>query len=339
MKATDAAAVTHAPVRPNCRPSQSAGNTTSSPLPPSGVSRETPTIAMSSTGSSIVSRGSKRCHGTSRATRTTTTVAIAPATGPAWESAVEPNVHRSSRSRKKTPPNSSWKRPGSAIQANRRSSRGIRERPAVAPVSSGVGVDRLPEVPPVDVGPQHVGEDELGVRGLPEHEVREPLLPRRPPDEVGVGDLGDVEVPGERLLVDFLGVEPAGGDLAADGTGCVGELRAAAVVDAHRQRQDVVLAGEVLGDAKLLDHRLPQPWRPAGPTDPDAELVHLVTAATDHVAVEAHQELHLVGRPAPVLGREGVGGDRLHPDLDRALDDVEERVLPLLVALGAGQPA
>ena len=34
--------------------------------------------------------------------------------------------------------------------------------------------------------------------------------------------------------------------------------------------------------------------------------VHLVAAAADHVAVEAHQEAHLVRRALPVLGREGV---------------------------------
>ena len=67
--------------------------------------------------------------------------------------------------------------------------------------------------------------------------------------------------------------------------------------------------------------------------------MHLVAAAADHVAVEAHQELHLVGGARPVLGREGVRRDRLHADLDRALDHVEERVLALLVAGGAGEPA
>ena len=44
------------------------------------------------------------------------------------------------------------------------------------------------------------------------------------------------------------------------------------------------------------------------------------------------------GERRPVLGGEGVRGDRLHPDLDRALDDVEQGGLALLVALGARQP-
>src|SRR4029079_16375704 len=56
------------------------------------------------------------------------------------------------------------------------------------------------------------------------------------------------------------------------------------------------------------------------------------------VAVEPHQEAHLVGRAGPVLGRERVGRDRLHPDLDAALDHVEQRRLPCLVSLVRGSP-
>ena len=230
------------------------------------------------------------------------------------------------------------RRRGLRPRGHRRLSRsGVRLGAAVPAVALGVDLDRPPQREPVDVGPQDVGEHHLGVRRLPEHEVREPLLARRAPDQVGVRELGDVEVLGEGLLVDLVGVQPAGRDLPGDRPGRVGQLGAAAVVDAHRQRQHVVVPGQLLGDLELLDHRAPQPGRPAGPADPDAELVHLVAPAADHVAVEAHQEPHLVGRAGPVLGGEGVGRDRLHADLDGALDHVEQRGLALLVAGRAGQ--
>ena len=45
------------------------------------------------------------------------------------------------------------------------------------------------------------------------------------------------------------------------------------------------------------------------------------------------------GTALPVLGREGVGRQVGHADLDRAGHDVEQRGLPRLVALGARQPA
>ena len=60
---------------------------------------------------------------------------------------------------------------------------------AVAPVAAGVAVDRVPQVPAVDVGPEHVGEDEFSVR-RPGSMKFESRCSRRPPHQVGVGDLG-----------------------------------------------------------------------------------------------------------------------------------------------------
>ena len=100
----------------------------------------------------------------------------------------------------------------------------------------------------------------------------------------------------------------------------------------------MLCAGQLLGDLELLDDRAPQARAAADPAHPHAPVVHLVAAAADDVAVEAHQEADLVGA-APVLGREGVGRQVGHPDLDRAGDDVEQGRLPRLVALGAGQAA
>ena len=78
----------------------------------------------------------------------------------------------------------------------------VRPRAAVPPVARGIDLDRLPQRQPVDVGPQHVGEHELAVRRLPQHEVREPLLPRRAPHQVGVrrarGRRGAARTPSRR---------------------------------------------------------------------------------------------------------------------------------------------
>lgn len=58
---------------------------------------------------------------------------------------------------------------------------------------------------------------------------------------------------------------------------------------------------------QLGDHAFPQPARTPRPDHADAEVDQLFATAEDDVAVEAHQESHLVRRSAPVLGREGVG--------------------------------
>ena len=60
-----------------------------------------------------------------------------------------------------------------------------------------------------EVGPERLREDELGVRRLPQQEVREPLLARRPDEEVDLGQLRRREARGERLVVDVAGTRPS----------------------------------------------------------------------------------------------------------------------------------
>ena len=75
---------------------------------------------------------------------------------------------------------------------------------AVTAVPAGVDLARVPQMPAVEVGEQGVQEHHLGVRRLPEQEVRGPLLPRRPDEQVHVRDLRLVQVAADDLLVDLL---------------------------------------------------------------------------------------------------------------------------------------
>src|SRR5581483_2565743 len=65
----------------------------------------------------------------------------------------------------------------------------------------GVGEERLAELIGAEVGPQRLHEDELGVRQLPEQEVRDPKLAGCPDEQVGVGQLGCVQLACESVLV------------------------------------------------------------------------------------------------------------------------------------------
>ena len=56
-----------------------------------------------------------------------------------------------------------------------------------------VGLDRGAQLLLAEVGPERLREDELRVRGLPEHEVREPELARGAHEQVQVGELGRVQ--------------------------------------------------------------------------------------------------------------------------------------------------
>ena len=75
------------------------------------------------------------------------------------------------------------------------------------------------------------------------------------------------------------------------------------------------------------------------PSEADAHvaLVQLVPPAHEDPLVEPHEVADLVGRPLPVLGGEGVDGEPLDAELERALDGVEQGLLARGVALGAGQ--
>jgi hypothetical protein len=90
---------------------------------------------------------------------------------------------------------------------------------------------------------------ELGVGDLPEQEVGDPELVGGPDEQVDVGHVGRVQVPGDGPLVDAAGAA-ALADLGRQGLDGPGELVAAAVVQGHGQGHAGVAGGQVLG---LLD--------------------------------------------------------------------------------------
>ena len=86
--------------------------------------------------------------------------------------------------------------------------------------------DGFEEMEAVEVGPEAVGDEDLGVGDLPEEEVGDALLAGGADDEVGVGHVRGVEGAGDGGLVE--GVEGAGAeevfDGAAAGVGLGGEV-------------------------------------------------------------------------------------------------------------------
>src|SRR5687767_6953478 len=75
--------------------------------------------------------------------------------------------------------------------------------PSASSEAAGAGLvlaERGLERSPVEVRPERVAEDELGVSALPQQEVRDPLLAAGPDQEVGVVHLGRVQMVAELLL-------------------------------------------------------------------------------------------------------------------------------------------
>ena len=75
--------------------------------------------------------------------------------------------------------------------------------PAVAALARLEVDDRLEEIAAAEIGPEHFGDVDLRVGDLPEQEVRDAQLAAGADEQVGIVDVGGVEMIGEELLVDL----------------------------------------------------------------------------------------------------------------------------------------
>jgi hypothetical protein len=186
-----------------------------------------------------------------------------------------------------------------------------------------------------EVRPQGLVEDELRVCGLPEQEVRDPLLPRRPDHQIGIGKFGRVQARGHGLFGHVLGSDP----FLENPARCFHELGASSVVE----RDPEVQAIELLRGRLELRHLLLQLGRNpvAAAEEPRAHalLREVRQLAVDGLVHQLHDRLHLVGRSRPVLGRERVHRERLDPEVDCSLDRAPERPRSFTVTLGDGKAA
>ena len=68
----------------------------------------------------------------------------------------------------------------------------------------------------VEIGPVDRHEDQFAIGGLPHQEIRQPLLAAGADDEIGIGNVGRIEIAPERVGVDRCGIALAVGDFARE---------------------------------------------------------------------------------------------------------------------------
>ena len=68
------------------------------------------------------------------------------------------------------------------------------------PVAPRILLHRPVEIRLREIGPQHLGEPQFGVGGLPQEEIAQPLLAAGADHQIGIGPRGRVERRGESLL-------------------------------------------------------------------------------------------------------------------------------------------
>src|SRR5829696_8602449 len=206
---------------------------------------------------------------------------------------------------------------------------------APPPGTGGEGFNGAQELLRREVRPQSIGHVKLGVGYLPEQEVGDAQLAAGPDYEIHLGYLGRVEVAGEGSLVDILGGE-AVRDYAPRR---VHDLRAAAVVESHVDIELVVVGGELLRLPHGLQDRSGEVLAASEEPQASAALVQVGHVVRGDLEKERHQGVHLVLRASPVLGREGVEGERLYADPAGGLEQRGEDLDAGAVARGARKAA
>src|SRR5260370_108323 len=100
---------------------------------------------------------------------------------------------------------------------------------AVATFAAVIVAQRFLEIGLAAIPPQRRGEDELGIRRLPQQEIADALLAAGADDEIGIRHVRGEQVTREQALVDRFWREPPGLDRLGDGARGAGDLGATAI--------------------------------------------------------------------------------------------------------------
>ena len=120
-----------------------------------------------------------------------------------------------------------------------------RHQPAKAAFAAAILGDCAFERRAVEIGPIDRHENELAVGGLPKQEIGEPLLAAGANDQVGIGNVGRVQMAAEKLRRNVFGGEPSLRDFDCDAAGGARDLLAGAIVERHDQRQAAIVPGQI----------------------------------------------------------------------------------------------
>src|SRR5262245_25540347 len=211
--------------------------------------------------------------------------------------------------------------------------------PTEAPVTTLVVGDGAIEVGGPEVRPERRSHPQLGIRDLPQQEIRDPHLAAGADQQIGIGHAFGVERAADVGLRHRIRRQLTPLHATREDAKGVQELVAAAVVERHQQREARVvarLAGDVLEAA--ADRQ-----RHAGRAADHAQ-AHLVVheirqLVVDRLLEQPHQHRHLVLGPVPVFRRERVQGEEAQARGVRRTDDGARGLDPLAVTRHAWQAA
>ena len=157
-----------------------------------------------------------------------------------------------------------------------------------------------------EVGPEEVGEIELGVGHLPEEEVADAQLAAGANQQVGVGHIVGSKIVAQCILVDVVLFDGTVGGIADDAFQCLGNFPPRTVAEGQRQGGACVSGGCGNDLLQRTPRCLGQPRGVAHHAHTDIVLHQRRGLLVDGFDDELHKSVDLGLGAVPVLGREGV---------------------------------
>ncbi len=206
--------------------------------------------------------------------------------------------------------------------------------------------DGFEEMEAVEVGPEAVGDKDLGVGDLPEEEVGDALLAGGADDEIGVGHVPGVEGAGDAGLVkgfESAGAEEVvdgaaagvglGGEVGKDAADCIDDFGAGAVVEGEGEGGASVFCGGFHCPLHGVLDLLREVVGAADVGHADVVVVHALDVADEVAFEELHKEADLgLGTAKVVFERESVEGEPGEVDAGGGFDDVLDGLSSFLMA-------
>ncbi len=157
-----------------------------------------------------------------------------------------------------------------------------------------------------EIWPQRLGDNQFGVRNLPEQEIADAHFAAGANEQVWIGVVRRVEVLRKQMLVDFRRVEFALLYLVADAANGFNDFSAAAVAQGKDQRQAVVFREGCFGFLELRLDKFGQTINLTDRFQPNIVFVQLTNFVFQEPRQILHQSIDFVLRPIPIFHGKGV---------------------------------
>jgi len=178
------------------------------------------------------------------------------------------------------------------------------------------------ETSTVEVGPKNIGDEEFGVRDLPEKEIADAHFSAGADEEIGIGKVGGIEMTSELLFADGLGggvavMTPAFGENGVHG---IDKFGAAAVVESDRKNHTAVACGGVDGVARVLLDRERQVIGSAKEAHTNVVALDERHFVANILAKQLHEKFNFSFGAAPVFDGESVEGEGFDVEASAGFD-------------------